>query len=205
MRAKYLTEDEIQRLRRAAGWAAWLPFAVSIYTGLRIDDVLALRTDNVKEGHVLYVAKKTGKIGVTELPDRLARGLTLWARDGWCFPGRKPGKHLTRQAAWYRIKAAAKRAGLDPDGISPHSLRKVFAVGEYRATHNLNKVRVHLQHDRIETTLLYALSDQLREEDETPYMAFSDQWGEEEEAPPISLAHPRRTGAGGVDLPSGEA
>jgi integrase len=166
LKAKHLNEKELRQLRNAAGVAAWLPFAVAIYTGLRIDDVLALRVENVREEHVLYVAKKTGKVGVAELPRHVARQLQLWARDGWCFPGRGKQKHLTRQAAWYRIKRAAKAAGLDPAGISPHSLRKVFAVGEYQATHNLNRVRALLQHDRAETTLLYALADQLDDIDQ---------------------------------------
>lgn len=166
MRAKHLDEKELAKLRTAAGWAAWLPFAVSLYTGLRIDDVLSLRVENVKEDHVLYVAKKTGKVGVAQLPRALARQLRYFARDGWVFPGRGKQKHLTRQAAWYRIKRAAALAGVDPAGVSPHSLRKVFAVGEYRATHNLNRVRALLQHDRAETTLAYALADQLNEIDD---------------------------------------
>ena len=166
MRAKHLTQDEISRLRAAAGWAAWLPFHVALYTGLRIDDVLSLRVENIGEDHALFAAKKTGKVGVVELPPNLARQLRNISRDGWVFAGRGKQKHLTRQAAWYRIKRAAKAAGLDPAGISPHSFRKVFAVGEYHATHNLNRVRVLLQHDRAETTLAYALADQLREIDQ---------------------------------------
>lgn len=165
MKARYLTEEEIQKIRAAAGWAAWLPFQVSIYTGLRIGDVLALRTENVVGDHVLYRAEKTGKIGCAVLPRNLAFDLKLLAKWGWCFPGRKKGQHLTRQAAWYRVKKACKLAGVDIEGVSPHSFRKVFAVGEFRATHNLNRVRVLLQHDRAETTLGYALADQLAEID----------------------------------------
>lgn len=156
-----MTEREIELLKNAVGWAAWLPFAVSIYTGLRIGDVLALRVENVTDTHLLYAAQKTGKIGVAEIPQNMARMLKNWSRWGYCFPGRRPNTHLTRQAAWARIKTGCKRAGLAAEGVSPHSMRKIFAVGEFRATHNLNRVRALLQHDRTETTIGYALADQL--------------------------------------------
>lgn len=50
--------------------------------------------------------------------------------------------------------------------VSPHSARKVYAVGEYRRTGDLDAVRRKLNHDpaHVATTLVYALSDQLTPE-----------------------------------------
>lgn len=51
--------------------------------------------------------------------------------------------------------------------MSPHSARKVYAVGEYRRTGDLDVVRRKLNHDpaHVATTLVYALSDQLTPEE----------------------------------------
>ena len=67
---------------------------------------------------------------------------------------------MTRQAAWQRLKRAAKRAGLDADGMSPHALRKSYAV-ELLREQGLEAVQRALQHDRPAVTEIYALSDWL--------------------------------------------
>lgn len=159
MRARYLTEDEIAALA-GVNPAAWLPFVVGAKTGLRIGDVLTIRPVDVYAYGVRYVAQKTGKSGKAALdPDTICDLLANAKRSQWCFPSpRDPRKHLTRQAAWARVKRACKLAGVDPRGVSPHSFRKVFAVGLLHKT-NLAEVQKALQHDRTDTTELYALAD----------------------------------------------
>lgn len=163
LRSAYLDDSTVKRLRECVKGDAlpWLPFAVSMATGLRIGDVLALRRVNVSpDGRVRFQAAKTGKIGEAKLPPELARALIDHSGGGrWCFPGRREGKHLTRQAAWARCKAAARRAGLSPAGISPHAFRKVFAVNTFRKSGNVEKVREKLQHEKLGDTMLYCFSD----------------------------------------------
>lgn len=159
MRARYLTEDEIAALA-GVNPAAWLPFVVGAKTGLRIGDVLTIRPVDIYANGIRYVAQKTGKGGKAPLDvDTICDLLANAKRSQWCFPSpRDPRKHLTRQAAWARVKRACKRAGVDPRGVSPHSFRKVFAVGLLHKT-NLAEVQKALQHDRVDTTELYALAD----------------------------------------------
>lgn len=160
MRTRYLTPDEVKKLAKAAKGEEWLPLAVAVSTGLRIGDVLKIRPSDFVRHGVRYRAQKTGKLGHAPLTDELI--LALYhssAGSRWCFPSPKDRRqHLTRQAAWARMKRACKRAGVDPSGVSPHSLRKVFAVELLRKT-NLAEVQKALQHDRIDTTELYALAD----------------------------------------------
>ena len=49
---------------------------------------------------------------------------------------------------------------VNADGVSPHSLRKVYGVREYRE-HGMSAAQAGLQHSDIGTTELYVLSDWL--------------------------------------------
>ena len=137
---------------------AWLPLWVSLETGLRIGDVVKLRKQNLQADGLHYKAQKTGKNGVAKVSAELRKELSR-RRGKWLFPSPyKAGKHITRQCAWARIKAACKKAGLDPDGVSPHSLRKVFAVELYREK-GFRAVQEALQHRNAATTEIYSFAD----------------------------------------------
>jgi integrase len=157
MKSRFLEKNEIRKIREASTDEAFLPLLLSLETGLRIGDVVALRVSSVKPDGVHYVAKKTGKSGVAPISAELRRRLNKSGR--WLFPSPyKKGKHLTRQAVWSRIKSAGKRAGLDLEGISPHAMRKVFAVELYRKK-GFKAVQTALQHNYSSTTEIYTFSD----------------------------------------------
>lgn len=137
---------------------AWLPLWVSLETGLRIGDVVKLRRQNLQADGLHYKAQKTGKNGVAKVSAALRRELSA-RRGKWLFPSPyKAGKHITRQCAWARIKAACKRAGIETEGVSPHSLRKVFAVELYREK-GFRAVQEALQHRNAATTEIYSFAD----------------------------------------------
>lgn len=158
MKSKYIEPAELERLRCMLAEEAWLPLWVSLETGLRIGDVVKLRKANLKPDGLHYKAQKTGKNGVAKVSAELRRELSR-RRGKWFFPSPyKAGKHITRQCAWARIKAACKKAGIDPDGVSPHSLRKVFAVELYREK-GFRAVQEALQHRNAATTEIYSFAD----------------------------------------------
>ena len=158
MRSKYIDEEEVVSLREALGTEAWLPLWVSLETGLRVGDVVKLRRANLQADGLHYRAEKTRKNGVAKISDRLRRALE-GRRGKWLFPSPyKSGQHLTRQAVWSRAKRACKAAGLDPDGISPHTFRKVFAVELYREK-GFRAVQEALQHANAATTEIYSFAD----------------------------------------------
>lgn len=176
MRSKYIKKSDIERLRAEVGKEAWLPLEVSLVTGLRIGDVVALKARQIARDadvyYIRYVAHKTGKAGSARLPEGL--GKRLKARNGeWLFPspynGTKCG-HITRQAVWGRMKRAAARLGIDGAGVSPHSLRKNFAVA-LRHERGLEAVREALQHSNDAVTRVYAYADTvLRAESDEPIL-----------------------------------
>ncbi len=157
MRSRYLEASEVQALRSALSVEDWLPFWVALETGLRIGDVVGLRRASVKEDGIHYRAQKTRKCGVAPISAALRRALPKSGK--YLFPSPyKAGEHLTRQAAWSRLKRAGKRGGVDLAGVSPHALRKVFAVELYRER-GFNAVKSALQHRNGATTEIYSFAD----------------------------------------------
>ena len=157
MKSKYLDTTDIKKLREVMNDGAWLPYLVSLETGLRVGDVVKLRVANVQKDGIHYRANKTKKNGIAPISSDLRKRLP--AKGKWLFPSPyKKGAHITRQTVWKRIKNAADRAGLDTEGISPHAFRKVFAVELYRAK-GFKAVQEALQHSNAATTEIYSFAD----------------------------------------------
>lgn len=160
MKARYIDEDIIGKIRSELDNDKWLILWVAVETGLRIGDIVSLRPSNLQGRAIFYTAQKTGKSGEAPVSSGLFWALVERAKDSeWVFPSPYvSGQHITRQAVWSRIKKACERAGVDPKGISPHSLRKHFAVHLFQRS-GLRATQRALQHDRSATTEIYALSD----------------------------------------------
>lgn len=157
MKSRFVDDSEIKALRSFSTEEAFLPLLLSLETGLRIGDVVSLRVSSVKSDGVHYTAQKTKKSGVAPISQRLRKMLPK--RGKWLFPSPyKPEKHITRQAVWARIKTAGKRAGLDLEGLSPHAMRKAFAVELYRKK-GFKAVQDALQHNYSSTTEIYTFAD----------------------------------------------
>ena len=166
MRSKYIKNTDVERLRSVVGLAEWLPLEVSLETGLRVGDVVALESRQIGRDddgyYIRYIAHKTGKEGVARITKTLGKNLEAMTANGrYIFPrGKCTSKtpHLTRQAVYHRMKTAARRLGLDEAGVSPHSLRKNFAVA-LRHERGLAAVREALQHSNDAVTRIYAYAD----------------------------------------------
>jgi integrase len=165
MRSKFIEKATVARLRTAIGSRGWLPLRTSLETGLRIGDVVALRDSNLtlrnKKPAIIATASKTGKTGVFPISPALydlLKNAAARSRSGYLFPSYGKTGHLTRQAAWARMKRAAQDLGIDPAGISPHSLRKNFAVALYHE-HGLSAVKNALQHSNDAVSRVYAYAD----------------------------------------------
>ena len=130
---------------------------VLLHTGLRIGDVLNLRTAQIN-GRFWITEQKTGKRRAVGLPADLRADILAQAGPVWAFPGRDPSKPRTRQAVWKDVKRAAK-AFRFPQNVAPHSARKVYAVELLRKYGDIEKVARALNHANINTTMIYALAD----------------------------------------------
>ncbi len=136
---------------------------VSLATGLRIGDVLQLRPEQLQKQRFTIREEKTGKSRRIHLPKDLWKGLQDHAGKYWVFPGRDPRKHRTRQAVWADVKRARKAFRMK-ENVSPHSMRKIAAVEEFRRTGDLKRVQLYLNHDNLAVTMIYAMADVLAQQ-----------------------------------------
>lgn len=162
MRTDYLNPQIYNRLYGVMTYENVLALRVSLETGLRIDDVLSLKRDDLTGRTITGTAEKTGKPFKKPISQDLTNRLKGLNRKGFLFPHRtKPGEHRTRQAVWANMKKAAKVIGVELNA-APHSARKTYAVEVFK-DRGLGAAQKELQHDRVSTTMLYAFSNLLTE------------------------------------------
>lgn len=139
-----------------------LAIITSIYTGLRIGDVLALKSSDLLKDRFTIKEQKTGKSRRIRLPNKLKSDLFAQAGRYYVFEHRtNPKKHRTRQAVNKDIKRACELFRVGKLNITPHSARKIYAVEEYHKTGSLKHVQDLLNHSDESVTMIYALADEL--------------------------------------------
>lgn len=148
-----------------------LALEISIATGLRISDVLALPAD-IKQRPTVR-DKKTGKSHRVYFPDHLYRRMQQIRGEYFIFPNRNDEKrHRVRQSVWADLRRAATLYRLPLQYrricIAPHSARKTYAVAEFRKSGSMQKVQKLLCHSDPSVTALYALADHLTQKQMYP-------------------------------------
>lgn len=135
-------------------------------SGLRATELVSLPLAAVpRDAPLLTVMGKGGQARMVPVSDRAGVALQRWlaVRDDasrHLFPSR--GKHLTRIRLYQLIKDLAVRAGLNPDGISPHVLRHAFATHLLEGGADLRVLQTLLGHADIATTQIYTHVDAAR-------------------------------------------
>lgn len=160
MTTDYLLHREVSHVLAALTPANALICEVILHTGLRVSDVLSLKTDQIRP--LFYITEaKTGKRRRVGLPAGLLAQLRAQAGRVYVFESRcNPKRHRTRQAVWADIKRAQKAFRMK-ENLGSHSMRKVYAVDLMKKYGDIERVRRALNHDRQTTTLIYAIADQL--------------------------------------------
>jgi integrase len=155
MKAKYVSENDLLDVYPKLPFKYRLIVSIAFYTGLRISDILNLKTKQISRKQFKIRELKTNKEKSVYLADPLRGDILSQAGEFYCFESRKGyNYHLSRQAVSKAIKKAT-------DGKwSIHSLRKNYAVRKLKGDIiNLAKVQKLLNHDSPSTTVIYALSN----------------------------------------------
>lgn len=92
---------------------------VCLHTGLRVGDVLNLKTEQIKP-RFWVTEQKTKKRRLIGLPEELRDAILQQAGEVWAFPGRGKTGHRTRQAVWKDVKRAAKAFRINQN-VAPRS------------------------------------------------------------------------------------
>lgn len=164
MQSDYIFKEELSHILATLMPENRLALEVSLYTGLRLSDVLSLKTQTIKQRFSIQ-EQKTGKRRYVYLPKELLTRLKLQAGHVYVFPHRLDGrKHRTRQAVWKDINRAMKLFRIPRNlVVSPHTCRKVYAVERFHKTGNLAEVKQLLNHSNEGVTAIYAMADVLTE------------------------------------------
>lgn len=158
VRTEYLLEEQVKVVLSLLTPSNRLVCEVSLHTGLRVGDVLALKTAQIKPRFWIK-EQKTGKKRLVGLPEDLRYRLLAQAGDVYVFPSRlDPNRPRTRQAVWADVKRAQKAYRL-PQNVGPHSFRKDYAVSLMERYGDIDKVRRALNHGSVITTQIYAMAD----------------------------------------------
>ena len=168
MRAEYIPEDRLRRIRERLGFRDKLIFDLCIETGSRIDDVLDLRCWQIHDNTVTVMESKTNQIRKKELSEDLQNRLKAYVAGkhtlSFIFHGsghKRQRKKINRSTFWRHMVNAARMCGYKTENYTPHSLRKVYAVRKFHETRSLEAVRRDLGHKHLSTTMLYAWSDRV--------------------------------------------
>lgn len=169
MRSDWVSDDVLSIVLAAMSPDNRLAVQLALHTGLRIGDVLKLKTIDIKNSPRPYVRdSKTGKKHRIYVPVELRDCLLQIAGKIYVFEGRLDEKeHRTRQAVYKDIKSAALVAKHGQwcgrkTNITPHTARKVAAVNAYKKG-GIDAAAALLQHDKNHplVTMIYALSDSI--------------------------------------------
>ncbi len=161
MTTEYLLRREMEYVLAALTPSNRLVCRVCLQTGLRVGDVVSLKTQDLK-GQFWIEEAKTKKRRRVNLPRELLDQVRAQAGEVWAFPGRKPWQHRTRQAVWADVKRAAKAFRIRQN-IAPHSFRKVYAVELLRRCGDVKRVQRALNHSDCATTMIYVMAAELLE------------------------------------------
>lgn len=160
IKSEYIEPDLFEHLIYALTPENRLVCRLCLSTGLRVGDVVSLRSDSLKK-RMTVTESKTGKKKRITLSDKLLKELQANAGKIYVFEHRTDeNRHRTRQAVYADIKRASKAFRLK-ENLTPHSLRKIYAVKIYQRTGDIEKVREALNHDSDAVTMIYAYADEL--------------------------------------------
>lgn len=150
--------EEIKAVLKRKSGRDYLMFVIGINTGLRIGDILKLKTEDVRDKtHVTIKEQKTGKSKRFKINQSLKsiidEYITGMADEDYLFSSRKGNNPIGRVQAYKILNNVAAKVGLDEIGC--HTLRKTFGYHFYQKTKDVAQLQEILNHSAPSVTLRY--------------------------------------------------
>lgn len=165
MRSEPTDKETIKVIDRLLLEPNRLALKLSYSTGLRISDVLSIEQKNFNQ-NMTVKESKTGKRKRIRIPNELYKELEKYrfcsaGGKKFLFPHRLDDtKHRSRQAVWKDIKRAGKAIRCR-ENITPHSLRKMYAVSLLEKGYSISEIQEKLNHSNSACTMYYVFSELL--------------------------------------------
>ena len=157
-----LTKGEYLRLLEAARNRPQLCMVLQTIcaTGIRVSELRYFTLEAVRRGEISVRCKS--KTRTILIPKQLRNRLLQYAgerriRSGTIFVTRS-GNPLDRSNIWSQMKKLCAVAGVNPQKVFPHNLRKLFARTFYNMEKDLAKLADILGHGSVETTRIYIMT-----------------------------------------------
>lgn len=169
-RADWISEEAMGHVLAALMPENRLAIEVAMATGLRISDVLGIKTDQLRDKNgelgnrnkITVRELKTEKNRRIYLPNELRDKMIRNAGRYYVFEGRlSPKKHRTRQAVAKDMLRARKILRTRKLVVSPHTARKIWAVGQTRTGKDIKKLQKMMNHSDPAITMIYAMADEI--------------------------------------------
>lgn len=159
---KELSKAEYKKLLQAArgNQRLYVLLQTICSTGIRVSELNSFTVENVKKGEVVIYNK--GKIRKILIPSKLKKLLLHYMaaskiRTGPVFKT-KNGNSIDRSNVWREMKRLCLKAGVNPEKVFPHNLRRLFARAFYEAEKDIVKLADILGHGNINTTRIYLMT-----------------------------------------------
>jgi len=157
IRSKEQIEDMKWALKRHCSERDYIMFLIGINTGLRVGDLLKLKTSDVKRKKRIVIQEgKTKKPRTIQL-DKIYDEVQAYANtveSEWLFPSRKGDKSITTTQAYRQLNKAAEMGDIT-EGVGTHTMRKTFGYWFYKQTKDVAKLQAILNHSHPQITLTY--------------------------------------------------
>ena len=127
-------------------------------TGARVSELLRIQAEDVHAG-CMDLYSKGGKIRRLYIPEQLQREALVWLsersiRTGPLFLNRY-GTPISTRGIALRLKHFARKYGIDPSVVHPHSFRHLFAKNFLERSSDIAFLADLMGHGSIETTRIY--------------------------------------------------
>ena len=141
-------------------------------TGMRVTELVSLPASAARgDPRMLLIRGKGNKERLVPLSPPARQALAAWleerdrieeertpagqAESSFLFPSRGKTGHLTRHWFYQLIKDLAVTGGLNPEKVTPHTLRHAFATHLLANGADLRAIQTLLGHSDISTTEIY--------------------------------------------------
>lgn len=129
-------------------------------TGARISELIQIKTEHIKTGYLdLYT--KGGKLRRLYIPAKLQKETTIWLNSinrsydsNYLFLNNK-GNPITSRGISNQLKVYARKYGINPKVVYPHSFRHMFAKNFLDKHNDIALLADIMGHESIETTRIY--------------------------------------------------
>lgn len=129
-------------------------------TGIRVSELQYITVEAVKCGEAIVSLK--GKTRTIFIVRELQKKLLRYAAEQGISSGTifitRTGRPLSRTNIWREMKGLCEQAGVNPQKVFPHNLRRLFARVFYGIEKDIAKLADILGHSSINTTRIYIIS-----------------------------------------------